>query len=443
MSAKQAAVPPPAGGAEIPAGPPTRILMRQREGLRAFWGPLSVTPEGGLPTPAVRVEEGNLLNGAADGRNKARLSPVYSPNGDKVVVARDEGQPLVLFCAVTGTELGQIACLDAQSMSWSPRGTYLVTWQRPTKGKEDGTVDGNLKVWDLSASSSAATPCGSFSQKTFKRDVLQWTQDEQLCCRMVTNEVHVHAGHLQGALLGRIRHEGATQYKVSPVAAPGGGCTVGIFQAESGGNPARTILYYFTPGQTSATSGTSRTMFAASEASMYWNCSGTSLLIHTHSDVDKSNTSYYGATGIFLLSTPAHGDISEKISQTKEGPIHDVKWSPSGDRFILAAGTMPSQCTLYDSKAKRLFEFGSAPRNTISWSPHGRFVAVAGFGNLQGEMDFYDMDPKKMKKIGSNRVDVAVSWGWSPDSRYFLTATTAPRMNVDNGFKVFKYNGMG
>jgi Eukaryotic translation initiation factor eIF2A len=27
--------------------------------------------------------------------------------------------------------------------------------------------------------------------------------------------------------------------------------------------------------------------------------------------------------------------------------------------------------------------------------------------------------------------------------RYFMTATLAPRMNVDNGFKIFKYNGIG
>jgi len=441
---KSEGFPPAPPDAEVPvASPLTRILMRHRDGLRAYLGPPSVTPEAGLPTPAVNIEESNQLNAAACGKSKARLAPAYSPSGDKVAVIRDEGQALAVFCAVTGAELGQIGCLDAQSVTWSPMGTYLVTWSRPTKGKEDGSVDGNLKVWDLSKGNSAETACASYSQKTFKRDMLQWTNDEQLCCRMVTNEVHIHPGNLQGAFLGKIRHEGATQFRVAPSGIAKGSCTVGIFQAESNGNPARTTLYYFTLGQTAATVGTSRTMFAASEATMHWNASGNSLLVHTHSDVDKSNTSYYGATGIFLLTTSAYGDLSEKISQTKEGPIHDVKWSPVGDKFILAAGTMPAQCTMYDSKGKTLFEFGAAHRNTVCWSPHGRFVCIAGFGNLAGEMDFYDMDPKKMKKIGSNTAHCSVSFGWSPDSRYFLTATLAPRMNVDNGFKVFKYNGAG
>jgi translation initiation factor 2A len=80
-----------------------------------------------------------------------------------------------------------------------------------------------------------------------------------------------------------------------------------------------------------------------------------------------------------------------------------------------------------------------------------------GFGNLAGEMDFWDM--AKLRKLGSNAAHTAVEFGWSPDGRYFMTATCAPRMNVrthpvvnqaltllfqmDNGVKVFKYNGVG
>ena len=110
-------------------------------------------------------------------------------------------------------------------------------------------------------------------------------------------------------------------------------------------------------------------------------------------------------------------------------------------RFIVAAGNMPSHCTLFNHKAESIYEFGSAHRNTISWSPHGRFLMLAGFGNLAGEMDFYDS--LRMRKIGSNTAHCTVSHGWSPCSRYLLCATLAPRMNVENGFKIFKYNGLG
>ena len=40
-------------------------------------------------------------------------------------------------------------------------------------------------------------------------------------------------------------------------------------------------------------------------------------------------------------------------------------------------------------------------------------------------------------------ISPAVAYGWAPDSRYFVTATLAPRMNVDNGVHIYKYNGEG
>ena len=40
----------------------------------------------------------------------------------------------------------------------------------------------------------------------------------------------------------------------------------------------------------------------------------------------------------------------------------------------------------------------------MRWSPHGRFVAVAGFGNLPGDLVFYEKKADgKCKKIGETR----------------------------------------
>ena len=39
---------------------------------------------------------------------------------------------------------------------------------------------------------------------------------------------------------------------------------------------------------------------------------------------------------------------------------------------------MPCHTTLFNDKAEPLYQFGAAHRNTISWSPHGRFLVIAG-----------------------------------------------------------------
>ena len=36
------------------------------------------------------------------------------------------------------------------------------------------------------------------------------------------------------------------------------------------------------------------------------------------------------------------------------------------------------------------------------------------------------------------RNDVAVTCDWAPDGRHFLTATVAPRLNVDNGYQIWR-----
>ncbi|KAL8089742.1 hypothetical protein AgCh_039291 [Apium graveolens] len=52
---------------------------------------------------------------------------------------------------------------------------------------------------------------------------------------------------------------------------------------------------------------------------------------------------------------------------------------------------------------------------------------------------FWDYVEKK--KLGTTKAEWSVTSEWSPDGRYFLTATTAPRLQVDNGIKIFHHNG--
>jgi translation initiation factor 2A len=39
---------------------------------------------------------------------------------------------------------------------------------------------------------------------------------------------------------------------------------------------------------------------------------------------------------------------------------------------------------LYDSACKPVYDLGSGPFNMARWNPFGRFLAIAGFGNLPG-----------------------------------------------------------
>lgn len=181
-----------------------------------------------------------------------------------------------------------------------------------------------------------------------------------------------------------------------------------------------------------------KTFFKGDKVQLKWNKQGSSLLVLAQTEVDRSGKSYYGETTLYLLSTT--GAFDARVSLDKEGPIHDVSWSPNSKEFGVVYGYMPAKATIFNHRAVATHTFPLAPRNTITFSPTGRFVLVAGFGNLAGQIDIYDLekDFRKVTTIESGNPSVCE---WSPDSRYLMTATTSPRLRVDNGIKLWHVSG--
>ncbi|CAH1443971.1 unnamed protein product [Lactuca virosa] len=56
-----------------------------------------------------------------------------------------------------------------------------------------------------------------------------------------------------------------------------------------------------------------------------------------------------------------------------------------------------------------------------------------GYGNLPGDMTFWDYVEKK--QLGATKVEWSVTSEWSPDGLYFMSATTSPRRQIDNGLE--------
>mmetsp|Transcript_63018 Transcript_63018/g.142201 ORF Transcript_63018/g.142201 Transcript_63018/m.142201 type:complete len:631 (-) Transcript_63018:310-2202(-) len=410
--------------------PITKLLLRSKEGVRLFNGPLgaarlddasavkTVVPDEGFPTG-----HSNLCQ--------------FSPDGSLLAKTCAQGVEIV------GTDggVGSLTITDllpgrVQKLAFSPKSTFLVTWHKLEAAQDPSEAadrDGNLRVFETATGKRlAAFPLKKMT--TMAWPALQWTSDESYVLHMMSNEIRVFES-LENGFIGKISTPGLASMSVSPSASLP--VKVSVFVPESKGKPAGVKIHQFPQLATGAIA--SKTFYQAQEISMDWSPNGAAVLVKTHTDVDASGSSYYGSTGLYLLA--ADGSYEAAVPTAKEGPISDAKWSPTSRGFVVLAGTMPAAATLYDLKAKPVFSFGAAHRSVISFSPHGRFLCLAGFGNLAGDMDFWDVN--KQKKMGSNNAHCAVNFGWSPDSRFFMTATCAPRMNVDNGVKLFRYNGVG
>lgn len=99
---------------------------------------------------------------------------------------------------------------------------------------------------------------------------------------------------------------------------------------------------------------------------------------------------------------------------------------------------MPAKTTIFNNKAEATHSFALGPRNTVKFSPNSRFLLVAGFGNLAGQMDIYDLE-KNYEKVATMQASNSSVCEWSADCRYLLTAVA--RLKVDNGIRIFHVGG--
>ncbi|POR34911.1 Eukaryotic translation initiation factor 2A [Tolypocladium paradoxum] len=394
---------------------PLQFAYRTQKTIGLFDAAPAYEPLAGFAKP-----EGNLRCSA------------YSPCGRFFGWASPEFVAVV--DASTGHQVLNLPLVNVYELGFSPLGTFVITWERPAKD-EAGDATKNLKVWrtvEEGVAEGDKQPLGRFVQKQQGGWNLQYTADEKYCARLVTNEVQFHESHDLITVWNKLRVEGAANFALAPGSQ---NHAVAVFVPERKGQPAVVKVYNVPVFQNPISQ---KTFFKGDKVQLKWNKRGSSILVLAQTDVDRSGKSYYGETTLYLLST--NGAFDARITLDKEGPIHDVSWSDNSREFGVVYGYMPAKATIFNDRAVAKHSFPLAPRNTITFSPSGRFVLVAGFGNLAGQVDVYDLekDYRKVCTIESGNPSVCE---WSPDSRYLMTATTSPRLRVDNGVKLWHVGG--
>jgi translation initiation factor 2A len=209
--------------------------------LQAFKGPSSDHIEDPKEHTKTSV---TLIKDVVDSIKDVRSSPQYSPDGALLCIIKELGQPIALHNTITGELVGEIPCFDASYVEFSPQGSYMVTWSKPVKGTADEGSEGNLKIWQLSSLQLVA----AYSQKTFKKETIQFTADESLCFRIVSNEIHILKGdNIAGGIISKVYHKGLSQFRITPTSIPI--TTIAVFNADMKGNPAKVTLYSYSPSK--------------------------------------------------------------------------------------------------------------------------------------------------------------------------------------------------
>ncbi|KAH8378745.1 hypothetical protein KR009_001149 [Drosophila setifemur] len=367
---------------------------------------------------------------------KNSRSICFSPDGR--YFAFSNGQEVkVLETSKDNTASWPVRCSlprpKAFYLKFSPRGRYLSTWEHYaiTKDRPEGSP--NLIVHEV----ATGTEVFSIVQKNQTDWEPSWSSDESIFALVVGGEALFYDLD-EGADKGFA----ATSRKI-------GGSRGGMLSLGPGHCPP--FLAFYTPGAKGAPSmcklykypalGQNQTVacksfFQADRVEMLWNKRGTGLLLLTSTEVDKSGASYYGNQAVHFMATK--GDTCS-VPLSKEGPVHCVKWSPRATEFVVVYGFMPSKAALYNLKCDVVFDFGEGPRNCAYFNPFGNLIVLAGFGNLPGAVEVWDVS--KRERLANLKCADTTVFEWHPNGEWFVTATTAPRLRISNGFKVYHYSG--
>jgi len=316
-------------------------------------------------------------------------------------------------------------------MQLSPKGTYLVSVNKVDKDKSAITI---FKTQNLDI-------VYEYEILRFKKEnwpYLKFTDDDSLCFRQLKfNTIEVLSAEKKFNVVDVI--ELSTNFEFFTIIPKKENVMVVCINNEKiiGYSTTEARIEIYSYPNPDKKPWFSKVIEKAHEIAPIFSPTGKHALFWAQTTHDETGKSYYGEHSLFYL------DIINKVWKkvpTYKGPIHDVAWNPNGLEFIVISGFMPAGSVLFDNNCIPKFEFGKHHRNTVKWSPLSRFVCLAGFGNLSGDMEIWDVILQK--QLGTCKSNTAVNCSWSPDGRRILTGVLNPRLRVDNGYKVFKYNGV-
>lgn len=120
--------------------------------------------------------------------------------------------------ADTAAVISTLPADNVFELGFSPLGTYVITWQRPSKDEATGDAVKNLKIWRVQEDVPPAEKetVGKFVQKSQTGWNLQYTFDEKFCARVVTNEIQIYESHDLKQVWNKLRVEGVADFAVSP-----------------------------------------------------------------------------------------------------------------------------------------------------------------------------------------------------------------------------------
>ncbi|XP_011311612.1 eukaryotic translation initiation factor 2A [Fopius arisanus] len=314
------------------------------------------------------------------------------------------------------------------AIKFSTLGNYLMTWEPFIVSPSNPQGGPQLHIWR----SENGELVKSFIQKRQSDWAPQWSGDEKLCGVLINHDILFYENTNFDTIKHKFNSTKVGKFRIGSKCSP---YHIIFYLPGKSSEPSFARLFEY-PKFDKTESLANKSFFQADKVDIHWNDRGTCALILTSTDMDKTGATYYGKQALHYISVSGE---TAMVALNDEGLIHAVEWSPKSSEFLVIYGLMPAKATLFNLKCEPIFEFGKKHRNSIYYNLQGNIVLLGGFGNLRGGIELWDTAKRKL--IAQTDAPDSTLLQWSPDGEHFVTATTAPRLRVANGFKIWHYTG--
>jgi len=356
---------------------------------------------------------------------------VWSPLGTYLLTVSERG---VLLWGGNGFQrLQKFAHSNVQLVDFSPGERYLCTWSPECMDGEE-----NLQIWDVKTGEVKRGFPTSREQPAWP--MMHWSADEKTVMRQNAEDGSIQCFQLPSMqpACKRIKYEGATGACFSPKDS-----IVCFWMKEKDQNPARVCLLEV-PSRKEIRS---KILFNVAQCRFFWHPSGEYLCVQVDRHSKSKKTIY---TNFELFRVTAK-DVPVEVLEFKD-QVHGFAWEPNGCRFVVLHGEPPridvSFYTMGDESNKKpgvplqcekIATLEKKGVNEVRWSPRGNSLILAGLRNLNGYLEWWNVD--QMEMVQQDEHFMATDIDWDPTGRFVVTSVGAWRHSMENGYVVWSVLG--
>jgi translation initiation factor 3 subunit B len=363
---------------------------------------------------------------------------LWSPQGTYLATFHPQG--IAIWAGDKYEKVGRFAHKNVKIAVFSPMENYLITLSETEQ-------ENAIIIWDVKTGKMlrAFPPGKSTGQKD---EVVQglltpfkWSFDDKYVARRGKDVISIYELPSMKLLEKKsLKADGIHDFFWSPTDS-----TLAYWAPESTNCPARVSLVEI-PSRVEIRQ---KNLFNVSDCKLHWHPNGTFLCVKVTRHSKSKKTLYTN----FEMFRVREALIPVEMLEMKE-TIVAFAWEPKGTRFatVHGEGNQRRNVSFYDmnggtknNEITSLYTLNEKPCSHLYWSPHGNNIVLAGLGEINGILEFWDTDEKQSISIQEHFTCTHVEW--DPSGRVVASSVCQPidnsyyKYQTDNGFHLWTLQG--